>query len=121
MNGESAGIQEYETPIGNGPIHRDRPSPPADDEAIERTGRRIPTRPELYTEAGRVIATYKDEYWIVGVTVTTIFETAWALRGLEQIMMDFVVNPDLVERILDIPDSYHLAAAKRSGADGGRI
>ena len=25
---------------------------------------------------------HKDEYFIVGVTVTTIFETAWALRGL---------------------------------------
>jgi len=49
----------------------------------------------------------------VGVTVTTIFETAWALRGLERLMMDFVLNPDIAGRILDIPYQYHLTAAKR--------
>ena len=40
---------------------------------------------------------FKDEYWIVGVTVTTIFETAWALRGYEQLLMDFVADPDLAD------------------------
>jgi uroporphyrinogen-III decarboxylase len=47
------------------------------------------------------------------VTVTTIFETAWALRGYEQLMVDFVQNPDLAEHILDIPYRYHLTAAKK--------
>jgi uroporphyrinogen-III decarboxylase len=49
----------------------------------------------------------------VGVTVTTIFETAWALRGYERILMDLVLNPDLVEELLDIPYKYHLVAAER--------
>jgi uroporphyrinogen-III decarboxylase len=35
------------------------------------------------------------------------------LRGLEAMMMDFVVNPDLTEKILDIPYHYHLEAAKK--------
>ena len=52
-------------------------------------------------------------YWIVGVTVTTVFETAWALRGLEKLLMDFVVDPELAGRILDIPYQYHFTAAKR--------
>jgi len=47
------------------------------------------------------------------VTVTTIFETAWALRGLEQMMIDFTEDPDLAETILDFPFRYHLAAAER--------
>jgi len=72
-----------------------------------------PGRPELYQEAQRLIATYKSEYWIVGVTVTTIFETAWALRGLEQMLMDFVVDPDLADVLLDIPYRYHLSAARK--------
>ena len=72
-----------------------------------------PHRPELYADAERVIRRYKDEYWIVGVTVTTIFETAWALRGLEQMLIDLVEDPALAERIFDIPFHYHLAAAKR--------
>ena len=44
--------------------------------------------------------------------MTTIFETAWALRGLERMMLDLAVDPDLAETILDIPFHYHLAAAK---------
>jgi uroporphyrinogen decarboxylase len=105
--------QEYETLYGTGRYTEIARHPLSKDEATESYTPPDPDRPELYTEAGRVIDTYRDEYWIVGVTVTTIFETAWALRGLEAIMMDFVVDPDLVERILDIPDSYHRTAAKR--------
>jgi uroporphyrinogen-III decarboxylase len=60
-----------------------------------------------------VISEYRNEYWIVGVTVTTIFETAWALRGYEKTLMDFAFNPDFVEELLDIPFHYHLAAAKK--------
>jgi uroporphyrinogen-III decarboxylase len=60
-----------------------------------------------------VIRDFKDEYWIVGVTVTTIFETAWALRGLEQLMLDMLMDPDLADDVLDIPYRYHLTAAKK--------
>jgi uroporphyrinogen-III decarboxylase len=45
--------------------------------------------------------------------VTTIFETAWALRGLEALLMDMLADPDIADAILDIPFRYHLAAAKR--------
>lgn len=56
---------------------------------------------------------FKDEYWIVGVTVTTIFETAWALRGLDQMLIDMVADAELAHHLLDIPYQYHLAAAKK--------
>jgi len=104
---------EYETRFGNGRYTEIVGHPLADDEAIESYQPPDPNRPELYVEAERVIKEYKDEYWIVGVTVTTIFETAWALRGYERTLMDLVVNPDFVERLLDIPFNYHLTAAKR--------
>ena len=77
-----------------------------------------PNRPELYTEADWVLRTFKDEYCIVGVTVTTIFETAWALRGYERMLSDLALNPELAEQILDIPYHYHLAAAKEADSDG---
>lgn len=77
-----------------------------------------PHRPQLYEEARRLIRDFKNEYWIVGVTKTTIFETAWALRGLEQLMMDFVEDPDLADAILEIPYRYHLAAAEKLVAMG---
>jgi len=84
-----------------------------EDSAIESYQPPDPNRPELYSDSERVVKGYKDEYWIVGVTVTTIWETAWALRGLERMLMDLVLNPDLANRILDIPYQYHLTAAKK--------
>lgn len=72
-----------------------------------------PNRESLYTEAQHVIDTFQEEYFIVGVTVTTIFETAWALRGFEQLLIDFLTDPPLSKAILNIPYQYHLIAAKR--------
>jgi uroporphyrinogen decarboxylase len=110
----------YSTPFGIGHYTEMVGHPLADDQAIDGYIPPDPQRPDLYAEAARLIREYKDEYWIVGVTVTTIFETAWALRGYERLMMDFVENPDLAERVLDIPYHYHLTAAQtlaRMGVD----
>ena len=104
---------EYETKFGKGKYTEIVKNPLAEDSAIDSYQPPDPNRDELYDEAGRVIKDFKDEYWIVGVTVTTIWETAWALRGLEKMLMDLVLNPDLANRILDIPYQYHLTAAKR--------
>ena len=103
----------YQTKFGEGYYTEIVGFPLADDEAIDTYRPPDPNRPELYVEAERVIREYKDEYWIVGVTVTTIFETAWALRGYEKTLMDFTLNPDFVEKLLDIPFRYHLTAATR--------
>jgi uroporphyrinogen-III decarboxylase len=60
-----------------------------------------------------MIREYGREYFIVGVTVTTVLETAIALRGAEQLMMDLAADPELADTILDIPFKYHLTAAKK--------
>jgi uroporphyrinogen decarboxylase len=104
---------EYRTKFGSGHYTEIAGHPLADDQAIETYCPPDPQRPELYVEAQQLLDELHGEYFIVGVTVTTIFETAWALRGLSQLMMDFVVDPDLAHRILEIPFRYHLAAAKR--------
>ena len=106
-------VQPYETPFGTGHYTEIASHPLADDDAISRYLPPDPNRPELYVDAEQVIRDFKDEYWIVGVTVTTIFETAWALRGLEQILIDMMVDPDLADHLLDIPYQYHLTAAKK--------
>ena len=49
----------------------------------------------------------------MGVTPTTIFESAWALRGYEQLMTDLALQPELANRVLDIPYHYHLAVTQR--------
>lgn len=102
----------YFTRFGKGYYTEIVGHPLADDKAIESYKAPDPDRESLYDDTKSVIARYGDEYWITGVTVTTIFETAWALRGMDQLMMDFSLDPDLAEQILDIPFEYHLKAAK---------
>jgi uroporphyrinogen decarboxylase len=104
---------EYTTPYGVGSYTEPTGHPLEDDAAVNSYTGPDPKRPELYTDAERVIREFKDEYWIVGVTVTTIFECAWALRGYERLLSDFVLNPDLAEHLLEIPYRYHLTAAKK--------
>ncbi len=110
--------QPYTTPFGPGAYTEMTGHPLADESALAHYRPPDPTRPELYAEAEQMVRDFKDEYWIVGVTVTTIFETAWALRGLDQMLVDFVSDPDLADAILDIPYRYHLAAAKKLVALG---
>jgi len=104
----------YDTPYGGGRYTEPRVHPlaDADADAVARYRPPDPGRPELYADAERLIAEHGAEYWIVGSTVTTIFETAWALRGLEQMLTDFIDNPDLADAVLEIPYRYHLAAAE---------
>jgi uroporphyrinogen decarboxylase len=106
-------VQPYQTPFGDGHYTEIATHPLADDQAISRYQPPDPYRPELYADAAQVIRDFGDEYCIVGVTVTTIFETAWALRGLEQMLIDMVRDPGLVEQVLEFPFHYHLTAAKR--------
>ncbi len=104
---------EYDTRFGKGCYTEMATHPLAEDAALETYRPPDPTRPEIYEDAARTLRDFKDEYWIVGVTVTTIFETASALRGPEQILMDLALNPEIAGRILDIAYHYHLTAAKR--------
>ena len=103
----------YQTKFGQGYYTEMVGHPLAEGAAIDAYQPPDPTRPELYVEAARVVKEYQAEYWIVGVTVTTIFETAWALRGYEQTLLDLALSPELIERLFDIPFHYHLTAAKK--------
>ncbi len=98
---------DYETPYGKGKYTEPSGHPLAEDRTLDTYISPDPNRPELYAEAQRVLQVFKGEYWIVGVTPTTIFESAWALRGYEQLLMDMAMDPDKANRVLDIPYSYN--------------
>ena len=106
-------VQPYETPYGVGQYTEMVRHPLAQNRALSSYRPPDPNRPELYTDAAQVVTNFKEDYWIVGVTVTTILETAWALRGLEQMLLDLALDPDVANYLLDIPYHYHLAAAKK--------
>jgi uroporphyrinogen decarboxylase len=111
---------EYQTRFGKGKYTEPFGHPLADDRELEKYLAPDPDRPHLYAEAERVIREYKSEYWIVGVTPTTIFETAWALRGYEQLLVDMAAHPDKAKLVLDLPFYYHMTVTQhlvRLGVD----
>ena len=103
---------EYQTAYGAGRYTEVDTHPLSDDAAISSYRPPDPHRSELYDAAKQLVAQNGTEYWITGVVKTTIFECAWALRGLEQLMMDFYLDADVAHAILDIPYAYHVEAAK---------
>jgi uroporphyrinogen decarboxylase len=104
---------EYKTPFGIGKYTEPFGHPLADEAGLDSYNPPNPDRPELYQEARQVLKAFKDDFWIVGVTPTTIFETAWALRGYKQLLMDMVRDADKANRILDIPYHYHKTVTQR--------
>jgi uroporphyrinogen decarboxylase len=114
-------IDSYETPFGKGhytnlnggPLYGDTPD-------IGNYRAPDPNKPGLYDHLERLVREYKDEYYIIGRVHCTIFESAWALRGFETLLMDLYLAPDLANHILDITFEHHLAVAlnmARRGAD----
>jgi len=106
-------VIQYDTKYGKGRYTEVIGHPLANDDTVNAYIVPDPNRQELYRGAQKLIDNYKIDYFIVGVAVTTIFETAWALRGMEKLLMDFIINPGLAEEILNIPYQYHLTAAKK--------
>ncbi len=104
---------EYETRFGKGRYTEPHGHPLADDRALETYTPPDPERPELYRDAERTLREFQDEYWIVGVTPTTIFECTWALRGYEQLLIDMVSDPGRAHCLLDLPFHYHMAVTQR--------
>lgn len=104
---------EYETRFGKGKYTEPFGHPLKEDRALDSYLPPNPDRPELYSEAERTVRDYQEEYWIVGVTPTTIFECAWALRGYEQLMIDMASDPGRANRVLEIPFRYHMAVTQR--------
>jgi uroporphyrinogen decarboxylase len=106
-------VDEYVTPFGNGYYTNILKGPLEDDMAIDKYTPPDPNKPDLYTNLERLIKYYKDEYYIIGRLHCTIFETAWALRGFENLMMDFYMNPELATRILSLAKNYHMIVANK--------
>ena len=111
---------EYRTRFGSGKYTEPFGHPLAENQALEAYVPPDPHRPELYLAAEKTLHDFQGDYWIVGVTPTTIFECAWALRGYEQLLMDMVTDSGRANCVLDLPFRYHMAVAQnlvRRGVD----
>jgi uroporphyrinogen decarboxylase len=106
-------LVEYNTKNGKGKYTEIASRPLDDNGAINSYIPPDPTVEDNYKSSKELIDAYGNEYPIMGVIVCTIFETAWALRGLEKLMIDFIKDEELANKILDIPFNYHLYAGKK--------
>lgn len=89
-----------------------------DESKLDRYEIPDPQDEAQYEHMSQLIARYGDEKWIVGSCQASIFETAWALRGLSQFMMDMLDNRDYVHQLLDKVMQYPLQACKKFIAMG---
>lgn len=114
-------IDSYKTPYGTGNYTNIDVNPlKGNDELARNYQAPDPNRPELYRTLERLIREYGNNYWIIGRIHCTIFESAWALRGLDEMMTDFYINPEIANHLLDVTAGYHLEVAKNMahlGAD----
>ncbi len=72
-----------------------------------------PLEETQYAHAKKIVERYGKEKWIAGSCQMSIFESSWALRGLETLMMDMVLNEDYVDALMDKVMQFPLAAGKK--------
>ena len=60
-----------------------------------------PFEPSQYDDLRRRIELFGAEKWMVGGVACTLFETAWALRGLDQLLVDMLEDEDYVNELLE--------------------
>jgi len=112
---------EYITRFGKGYYTEIAEHPLKDENKIKDYTPPSPYREELYHPFENVVKTYGKKYCIMGVTVCTIFEAAWYLRGMDRLMIDMVENEEFANYIFDIPFKFHLEAAKRLARMGADV
>ncbi len=106
-------VSRFDTPFGSARYTEIAEHPLSDINRLKDYNAPDPERSELYSDAKAVISKYGESHFVCGSVVTTVFETAWALRGLEQLLVDFLIDEESADAVLDIPFRYHSAAAKR--------
>ncbi len=73
-----------------------------------------------YADAENKIATYSNDYGVIGDLETAIFETSWYLTGLEKFFMDMMIQPPYFYKLMDKVMDIHLEMGKeliRRGID----
>ncbi|MCF7817512.1 MAG: hypothetical protein K9M54_06500 [Kiritimatiellales bacterium] len=54
-----------------------------------------------YEPLKKLILEYGKEKWMVGSCQISLFEAAWYLRGMENFMVDMMINPDYAHTLFD--------------------
>ncbi len=72
-----------------------------------------PNAPGRLADAKRVIDMHRDRRYCAGIIHLMLFERLHALRGMEQIFMDFYMNEREVRRLMEVITEYLLALIRQ--------
>jgi uroporphyrinogen decarboxylase len=80
-----------------------------------------PSRPKLLDEATSALASDDEKHFVVPNLGFCLFERAWSLRGFDTFLMDLLLEPRLVEELLERITEIQVHLARRYvalGVDG---
>lgn len=64
----------------------------------------------------------EDEYWISMTFSGSVFEFSWYMRGMEQFLMDLLINPDFANKIMEKVSTFFIELTTETlKAANGRI
>ena len=72
----------------------------------------------IYEEARRTVQRYGRTHAVFGSLYQTIFEAAWLLRGMQNLLTDMVLNKDFAHALFDLLLQYSLVAGRQMIAQG---
>lgn len=70
-----------------------------------------PYAPGRYRDAERIVAQYKDDYFIIGDIEVTIFSLAQQLVGLEKLLVDMMLEAEYVQPLFEKCTEYQTKVA----------
>ena len=93
-------LNEYKMRMKQGPVYVEVLEPPLKDAETEADVDAYafpdPDAPGRYDDAEALVATYKDDYVIIGDIEVTIFSLAQMLVGMEKLLMDMACEEEYV-------------------------
>jgi len=72
-----------------------------------------PLDPRFFENIPRKIAQFPYRFRVFQVGFS-LYERAWTLRGMQNLMMDFLVHPDFVHELFDTIADYNIAEVRES-------
>jgi uroporphyrinogen decarboxylase len=75
-----------------------------------------PRDPKFFADIPEKLTRYGDRYRVFAIGFS-LYERAWTLRGMENLMMDFVENPAFVHELLGAIADYDIAQARQAMAE----
>ena len=72
-----------------------------------------PLDPRFFQDINAKIAKFPDRFRVFYLGFS-LFERAWTLRGMQNLMMDFLLNPEFVHQILAAIADYNIAQVREA-------